>query len=49
MKLDKGSFTPLVFTVVGGIRDEGRGFYSRQVTLLLLKNGTEKCKIISLM
>ena len=38
MEVDQGSFTPLVFTVVGGIGGEGTAFYSRLATLLSLKN-----------
>ena len=38
MEVDQGSFTPLVFTVAGGIGGEGRAFYSQLATSLLLKN-----------
>ena len=47
MEVDQGSFTPLVFTVAGGIGGEGRAFYSQLATLLLLKNGIEKSKVTS--
>ena len=47
MKVDQGSFTPLVFTVAGGMKDEDRAFYLRLATLLSLKNGIEKFKVIS--
>ena len=47
MEVDQGSFTPLVFTVAGGIGREGRAFYSRLATLLSLKNGIEKSKVTS--
>ena len=47
MEVDQGSFTPLVFTVAGGIGGEGRAFYSLLATLLSLKNGTEKSKVTS--
>ena len=47
MEVDQGSFTPLVFTVAGGIGGEGRAFYSRLATLLSLKNGIEKSKVLS--
>ena len=47
MEVDQGSFTPLVFTVAGVIRNKGRGFYLRLATLLSLKNGTEKSKVTS--
>ena len=47
MEVDQGSFTPLVFTVAGGIGGEGRAFYSRLATLLSLKNGIEKSKVTS--
>ena len=47
MEVDQGSFTPLVFTVAGGIGREVRAFYSRLATLLSLKNGIEKSKVIS--
>ena len=47
MKVDQGSFTPLVFTVAGGIGGEGRAFYSRLATVLSLKNGIEKSKVTS--
>ena len=47
MEVDQGSFTPLVFTVAGGIGREVRAFYSRLATLLSLKNGTEKSKVTS--
>ena len=49
MEVDQGSFTPLVFTVAGGIGIEGRAFHSRLAMLLLLKNGTEKSKMTSSM
>ena len=45
MEVDQGSFTPLVFTVAGGIGGEGRAFYSRIATLLSLKNGIKKSKV----
>ena len=45
MEVDEGSFTSLVFTVVGGIGGEGRAFYSRLTTLLSLKNKIEKSKV----
>ena len=44
MEVDQSSFTPLVFTVAGGIGGEGRAFYSRLTTL---KNGIEKSKVTS--
>ena len=44
MEVDQGSFTPLVFTVAGVIRGEGRAFYLRLATLLSLKNGIEISK-----
>ena len=47
MEVDQGSFTPLVFTVAGGIGGEGRAFYSPLARLLLLKNGIEKFKVTS--
>ena len=47
MEVDQGSFTPLVFTVAGGIGREVRAFYSRLATLLSLKNGIEKSKVTS--
>ena len=47
MKVDQGSITPLVFTVAGGMGSEGGAFYSRLATLLSLKNGIEKSKVIS--
>ena len=45
--MDQGSFTPLVFTVARGIGGKGKAFYSRLVTLLLLKSGIEKSKVTS--
>ena len=45
MEVDQGSFTPLIFTVAGGIGGEGRAFYSGLATLLSLKNGIEKSKV----
>ena len=45
--MDQGSFTPLVFTVAGGIGGEGMAFYSPLARLLLLKNGIEKFKVTS--
>ena len=47
MEVDQGSFTPLVYTVAGGIGREVRAFYSRLATLLSLKNGIEKSKVTS--
>ena len=47
MEVDQGSFTPLVYTVAGGIGGQGRAFYLRLATLLSLKNGTEKSKVTS--
>ena len=47
MEVDQGSFTPLVFTIAGGIGGEDRAFYSRLATLLSLKNGIEKSKVLS--
>ena len=47
MKVDQGSCTPLVFTVAGGMKDEGRAFYLRLATSLSLKNGIEKFKVTS--
>ena len=47
MEVDQGSFTPLIFTVAGGIGGEGRVFYSGLATLLSLKNGIEKSKVTS--
>ena len=47
MEVDQGSFTPLVFTVAGGIGGEGRAFYSQLATLLSLKNGIKKSKVTS--
>ena len=47
MEVDQGSFTPLVFTVAGGIGGEVRAFYLRLATLLSLKNGIEKSKVTS--
>ena len=47
MEVDQGSFTPLVFTVAGGIGGEGRAFYSQLATLMSLKNGIEKSKVTS--
>ena len=47
MEVDQGSFTPLVFTVAGGIGGEVIAFYSRQATLLSLKNGIKKSKVTS--
>ena len=47
MEVDHGSFTSLVFTVAGGMGTEGRAFYSRLETLLLLKNGIGKSKVTS--
>ena len=47
MEVDQGSFTPLIFTVAGGIGGEGRAFYSGLATLLSLKNGIEKSKVTS--
>ena len=37
MEVDQGSFTPLVFTVTGGIGGQGRAFYLRLATLLRWK------------
>ena len=42
--MDQSSFTPLVFTVAGGVGGEGRGFYSRLTILLSLENEIEKLK-----
>ena len=47
MEVDHGSFTSLNFTVAGGMGTEGRAFYSRLATLLLLKNGIGKSKVTS--
>ena len=47
MKMNQGSFTPLVFTVAGGNGGEGGAFDSRLTTLLSLKNGIEKAKVTS--
>ena len=47
MEVDQGSFTPLVFTVAGGVGGKGRDFYSRLATLMSLKNGIEKSKVTS--
>ena len=47
MEVDQGSFTPLFFTVAGGIGGERRAFYSRLATLMSLKNGIEKSKVTS--
>ena len=44
MEVDQASFTSLVFAVAGGIRGEGRAFYSLLETLLSLKSGIEKSK-----
>ena len=38
MEVNQGSFTPLVFTVAGGMRSEGRAFYSRLEILLCSYN-----------
>ena len=43
MEVDQGSFTPSVFAVAGGMRDEVRDFYSR----LSLKKGIDKSKMRS--
>ena len=47
MEVDQGSFTSLVFTVVGGIGGKGRASYSWLATLLSLKNGVKKSKVTS--
>ena len=47
MEVDQGSFTPLVFTVAGGIGGECRAFYSRLATLPSLRKGTGKSKVTS--
>ena len=39
MEVVQGSFTPLFFTLAGGMRGEGRAFYLRLATVLTLKNG----------
>ena len=47
MKVDQRSFTPLVFTVAGGMEGGGRVFYSRLATLLSLQKGIKKSKVTS--
>ena len=37
MEVNQGSFTPLFFTVAGGMEGEGKAFYSRLATLLSLQ------------
>ena len=47
MEVNQDSFTPLVFTVAGVMRDEDRASYSLLATLLPLKNGIENSKVRS--
>ena len=39
MEVNKGSFTPLVFTVNGGMTGECKVFFSRLASLLSVKHG----------
>ena len=45
MEVDQGSFTPLVFTVNGGMASECKVFYSRLAALLSIKRGVEKSQV----
>ena len=45
MKVDQGSFTPLVFTLNGGMAGECKVFYSRLAMLLSSKRGVEKSQV----
>ena len=47
MEVDQGSFTPLVFTVAGGMGGESTAFCFRMAILLSLKDGVEKSKVTS--
>ena len=42
MEIDQGRFTPLVFTVNGGMADECKIFYSRLASLLSIKREAKK-------
>ena len=45
MEVDQGSFTPLVFTLNGGMAGECKVFYSRLAMLLSSKRGVEKFQV----
>ena len=45
MEIDQGRFTPLVFTVNGGMADECKIFYSRLASLLSIKRGVKKSPV----
>ena len=47
MQVDQDIFTPSVFTIAGGMRSEGRAFYSRVPILMLLKNEIRISKVTS--
>ena len=47
VQVDQDIFTPSVFTVAGGMRIEGRAFYSRVPILMSLKNEIKISKVAS--
>ena len=45
MEIDQGSFTPLVFTLNGGMAGECKVLYPRLAMLLSSKRGVEKSQV----
>ena len=47
LEVEHGTFTPLVFTTIGGMADECKRFHSRLVELISIKKGEEYSTTIS--
>ena len=47
LEVQRGTFTPLVFTTIGGMADECKRFHSRLAELISIKKGEEYSTTIS--
>ena len=47
LEVERGTFTPLVFTTIGGMADECKRFHSRLAKLISIKKGEEYSTTIS--